>query len=370
MAQSRALLLRLAGIAAVGLLLHGPAFAGELGNVQQWPNSQAEGSSFRLASPIPGMDLGVEINAIYDSLPATGGVIAVQQSASFSTPIVFGTKDKPVLLTGLPADIVTLTYTGLSGVAMTFDYGCRHRMGHGLRDLTLTGPGNSTKTVGVKFGGTNGAEGIEFRDFKIQSFGTNLEMGSYTWLANFQHGMVRDGGINLLLPSWLTEAGEQIVFNHVTFADAPAPHTNSVWVQGGGQEVIFTDCSFDQAQLRIGNGGNTAAQVVVKGTHFENPNFAWPDSVNYDYIVVDQHAGNYLRISDSYFLQAAPTNGPAQFMNVWGGKVQFTGVGMYTPAGSPITHFCLLWNGATADVYGFNDLSGNISGGSGWAQSN
>ena len=66
--------------------------------------------------------------------------------------------------------------------------------------------------------------------------------------------MVRDGGTNLLLPSGLVEAGEQITFNHVTFADAPAPHTNSVWVQGQGQEIVFTDCSFDQAQLRIGSG--------------------------------------------------------------------------------------------------------------------
>jgi hypothetical protein len=75
----------------------------------------------------------------------------------------------------------------------------------------------------VVFGGDYGAEGIEFRDFKIQGFGINLEMGSHTWLAYFQRGMVRDGGNNLLLDAGLTEAGEQIVFNHVTFADAPHP---------------------------------------------------------------------------------------------------------------------------------------------------
>src|ERR1700675_789133 len=115
--------------------------------------------------------------------------------------------------------------------------------------------------------------------------------------------MIRDGVSNVLLPAGLTRAGEQIVFNHVTFADAPPPHTNSVWVQGGGQEVIFTDCSFDQAQLRIGNGGISGAQVVVKGSHFENPNFGWPSSVNYDFIVVDDNPGNYVRLSDCYFLQ-------------------------------------------------------------------
>ena len=98
-----------------------------------------------------------------------------------------------MLLVGLPGDIVTLTYTGMGGTAISFDYGTGHRMGHGLRDLTLTGPGHSTGTIGVVFGGVNGAEGLDFRDFKIQSFGVNLEMASHTWLAYFQHGMVRDG---------------------------------------------------------------------------------------------------------------------------------------------------------------------------------
>jgi hypothetical protein len=214
----------------------------------------------------------------------------------------------------------------------------------------------------VVFGGVNGAEGLDFRDFKIQSFGVNLKMGSHTWLAYFQHGMVRDGGTNLLLPSGLVEAGEQITFNHVTFADAPAPHTNSVWVQGQGQEIVFTDCSFDQAQLHIGDGDFSAAQVVVRSSHFENPNWAEPGSVNYDYIVVDKSPGNYLRLAESYFLQCASNNGPKQFLSAWGGKIILSGVGMYTPGGAPLAHFAMLWNGAVVDMYGFDDLSGNTTG--------
>jgi hypothetical protein len=200
------------------------------------------GPSVRVVSVSAGLDIGAQINAAYASLPPGGGAIMLTEGGPFSTPIVFGTDNKPVLLAGLPGDVVTLTYTASSGTAITFDYGKGHRMGHGLRDLTLTGPGDSTNTTGVVFGGMNGAEGIGFRDFKIQSFGTNVEMGSHTWLAYFDHGMIRNGRINVLLPSGLAEAGEQIAFNHVTFADAPAPHTNSVWVQGGGQEVVFTDC--------------------------------------------------------------------------------------------------------------------------------
>jgi hypothetical protein len=345
--------------AAVGLVSSVLSVASDLAGVVSVPLVTAP---IRYASSIPGLDMGAEINALYDTLPATGGEIVVQESASFATPILFGTNGKPALLVGLPADIVTLTYTGSSGAALTFDYGTGHRMGHGLRDLTLTGPGHSTDTIGVVFGGVNGAEGLDFRDFKVQSFGVNLQMGSNTWLAYFQQGMVRDGGTNVLLPSGLVEAGEQITFSHVTFADAPAPHANSVWVQGQRQEVIFTDCSFDQAQLRIGDGALSAAQVVVRSTHFENPNWASPGSVNYDYIVVDKSPGNYLRLTESYFVQCAPSNGPKQFLSAWGGKIVLSGNGMYTPSGAPLAHFAALWNNAVADVYGFDDLSGNMTG--------
>jgi hypothetical protein len=320
------------------------------------------GPYVRSASDFPGADIGEQINAAYADLPDAGGVIYLAQGGSFSTPIVFATADKPVLLVGLPGDIITLTYTGTDGTAITFDYGTGHRMGHGFRDLTVTGPGNSTNTIGVMFGGNNGAEGIAFRDFKIQSFGKNLLMGSHAWIAYFEHGMIRDGGNNVLLPAGLTEAGEQIVFNHVTFADAPSPHRDSVWVQGGGPEVVFSDCSFDQAQLRVGNGSAAAAQIVVKGTHFENPNYQVQGSMPYDYVVIDNHPGNLVRITDSYFLQDAPFRGPSRFLTVNGGRVIVSGVGMYTPAGSPLKNFAVLGGNAKAETYGFTDLSGNITG--------
>ena len=326
------------------------------------PGPPAE-PAVRYASEFSGIDIGAQINAAYASLPATGGEIILTESGSFSTPVVFDTPNKPALLVGLPADIITLTYERTTGTAITFNYGTQHRMGHGMRDVTLTGPGDASNTVGVVFGGTNGAEGIDFRDFKIQSFGVNLQMGSNTWLAQFDHGMIRDGGINVLLGSNLVQAGEEIVFYHVTFADAPPPHTNSVWVQGGGQEVVFTDCSFDQAQLRMGSSGAAAgAQLVVQGTHFENPNWQWAGAVNYDYVTMDNTPGNYLRLTDSYFLQDALSGGPSRFISVNGGLLFLCGIGMFSPAGSPLTNFAVLANGAQADSYGLADLSGNLKG--------
>ncbi len=67
-------------------------------------------------------------------------------------------------------------------------------------------------------------------------------------------------------------------------------------------------------------------------------------------------------MTDSYFLQDAPAGGPSRFLLLNGGSVVICGVGMYTPAGSPVKNFALLMNSAKVDSYGFNDLSGNITG--------
>lgn len=93
------------------------------------------GRSVRIASAFPGADIGAQLSVAYADLPASGGAIMVTESGSFSTPIVFGANNKPVLLVGLPGDIGELNYTGENGTAITFDYGRGHRMGHGLRDL-------------------------------------------------------------------------------------------------------------------------------------------------------------------------------------------------------------------------------------------
>src|SRR4051794_18367907 len=89
----------------------------------------AQQPHIQYAESFPGLDIGVKINAAYAALPTGGGQIVVSKSAGFSTPISFTTPNKPVLLTGLPGDIITLTYAG-AGTAILFDYTMDHRMGH------------------------------------------------------------------------------------------------------------------------------------------------------------------------------------------------------------------------------------------------
>lgn len=314
-------------------------------------------NNVRYASQFSGSDCGAKINAAYLDLPSAGGNIVQDVSCSFTTPIVFGSSGKAAMLLGYPGGAVTLTYTSVSGVAITLNYGTGLTMGKGIRDLTLSGPGNSTGTIGVLMGGSSGAQGTLIDNLKIQSFGTNFQLGSNTWIADIRHSMIRDGGINVLFPSGLTQAGENIRFDHVTFADSPAPHINSVWIQGGGQEIIFESCSFDQAQLRIGNTSVSAAQVVVHEGHFENPNYA-TGGTDYEFLVLDNNNGNYLRLTDSFFEQDRSSGGAyGRLLALSGGSAFISGTGMYSPV--QLTNFATLSNAVVVSLFGFNDLSGN-----------
>lgn len=305
----------------------------------------------RFADQFSGSDIGAQINAAYANLPSSGEIIVVAKGGSFSTPIAFNAVGKRVILVGSPGGSVILTYTATTGTAITFDYGNNLEVGHGMRDITLTGPGHTTTTTGVLVGSTNGAQGVELRDLKIQSFGTNLQFGSNTWVVKVMHCMIRDGGTNVHFPSGLSNAGENIQFEHVIFADAPSPFTNSVLLEDG--EHTFTDCSFDQAQLTLNN-----AQASVNGCHFENPNLG----ANYDFVSVTSSAGNLLRLTNSFFFQAKTTAGPTQFITASGGTVWLSGIGMFTQAGSPMTNFAVVSGGVNLNIFGFYDLSGNISG--------
>jgi hypothetical protein len=79
-------------------------------------------------------------------------------------------------------------------------------------------------------------------------------------------------------------------------------------------------------------------------------------------VVVDNHPGKLVRVTVSYFLQDAPARGSARFMLLNAGRLVLCGVGMYTPPGSPQKNFATVANKATVDTYGFNDMSGNITG--------
>lgn len=315
-------------------------------------------NNVRFSSQFTGSDCGAQINNAYADLPATGGKIIVDTSCSFSTPIVFGVNHKPALLEGFPADAINLTYTGLTGTAILLNYGMDHAMGKGIRDLTITGPGHATNTIGVMIGGTNGGESTTIRDFKIQSFGTNVQFGNNTWIVQLEQGMIRDGNINVLFPSTLTSAGENIQWNHVTFADGPNPPTNSVWLQTG--EHKMTDCSFDNAQLSVGNLTATPGSVWLSSPHFENPNYVLSPAY-YDFVTIGSHVANDVAMSMPYFEYDNPSPGTlSRSIKIDGGRLTIIGANLFTPGGT-LTAFVNANNKANINIIAYNDLSGNTA---------
>jgi len=301
-------------------------------------------------------DDSAALAAAYADLPSYGGSIYLPPgNYVLGSAVAFATANKPVLLVGDPGSATKISYTPSTGTALTFNYGNDLDMGHGMRDITLIGASNSNASKGVVFGGSNGAQGFLMDGCKVRTFGTGVEMGSHTWITTFRQCMIRDCTTLLLLPSGLTEAGEQIDFDHCTFADSVSPHTNAVWVKGNSQEVTFRACSFDQAQLSIGNSTTTGAQVVCSECHFENPNLG----TTYDFVTVSNNNANYLRLISCYAFQAKTSSPPSTVMRLLGGKVFISGFGMYTNA--TMTNFAVLGNAVNLEIFGFNDLSGAIS---------
>ena len=333
----------------IGVWLSVVAFAA--GQTRGQHATAASLGEVRLADRFPGADMGAQINAAYADLPPTGGRIRVPPLApgrcySYSTPIDLSADGRPAVIEGDPGGSTCLNWMASAGTAIILNYGTHHQMGPGLRDLTLTGPGHASKTVGVVVGGSHGAEGSTLLNVKVQSFGTNLQFGANTWIVNVDHSMFRDGQTNVFVPAGL--GLENMQFSHSAFADAPPPFSDSVLIQSQG-DFSFFNCSFDNAQLSV--KGN--AIVALVGGHFENPN----RGPAYDFI---DFYGNTLMLNAVNFLQVKNTDGPRQLIAAGTGTVFINAVEMFS--GSRLTNFALLSGKVNVYAYGFIDNGGNISG--------
>jgi hypothetical protein len=311
-------------------------------------------------------DSTAAFNAAYTALPATGGSIFVPPgNYVISTGINFSTNHKPVLLYGSPGGASTLTCTNTAGTCITLEYGTDLVMGKGIRDLTLTGPGHTTTSVGVQIGVTNGAQGTTISNSKIQSFGTDIQFGSNTWIVKLDHLMVRDATHAVIFPTSCTGCGENIEWDHVTFADQPTASANNyVWLQAGEHKMVA--CSFDQAQLTIGNGSSAPGAIVtLTSPHFENPNYVAQPGF-YDFIVIGSHVANHLNMMGASFNQDCLTAGscpgwaPApEYILQGGGVVNLYATELFSPIG-PITNLVTANGLANINVFHVNDLSGQI----------
>ena len=177
-------------------------------------------------SSFAGVDVGAKIAAAYASLPAQGGEIIVDLAGSIATGVLFGVSGKTAILTGF-GNALILKYTG-TGPAITFNNGPAFDFCSRFEALTLTGPGNTSSTVGLQIGGTNGAIGLTTRNFLIQGFGVGVKTQSNTFLTQdrnsgsnyarllfLQGGVVQMVGIGMFTPAGVPLSNAAFLANAV-----------------------------------------------------------------------------------------------------------------------------------------------------------
>lgn len=233
-------------------------------------------------------DIGAAINAAYLGLPSTGGAIFFQTGYSYTTPIVFGTNLKPVGLFGANASSTFLKYTPTSGNAITINTG--NPTGHLVSEIagfTLMGKStliaaaqtNTNTSVGIYYGGTQGAVGVNTHDMNVNGFGTNWEIGANAYMLNF-FACTNSGGNggqaargSLVHINVASNSGERNNFTHCSFTDpGNSSALKAIYIANGGTASnSFDHCSLDDAQLYI---GGSDGMVSVTNNHIENAAFA------------------------------------------------------------------------------------------------
>lgn len=231
-------------------------------------------------------DIGAAINAAYLALPATGGSIFIQSgSYTYTTPIVFGTDNKFVSLRGFNAASTFLKYSPTSGNAVTYNDG--NPTGHlvheiagitfmGKATLIAAAQANTNTSIGIYYGGANGAVGINTHDCNFNGFGSNWEIGANAYMLNFQNngnsggngGQVARG--SLVHINAASNSGERNNFIGNNFTDpGNSDATNAIYITNAGTASnFFSNNSIDNAQMLIGASNGTTSII---SNHFENP---------------------------------------------------------------------------------------------------
>lgn len=346
------------------------------------------------ASQQAGADIGAQINAAYAALPSTGGAIVIPEgTSSYSTPIVLGTNGKFASLIGTSAASTFLKYTPTSGNGITIN--CGNPTGHlvyevtgftlmGSSTLIAAGNTNTNTSVGIFYGGANGAVGINTHDMNVNGFGTNWQIGSNAYMLSFNNNANSGGNGgqstqgSLLHMNMSSNSGERNVFSSNAFTDpGNSSAVNAIRITGTGTASnFFTDNSFDDAQIYV---GTSDGQTVINGNHFENPAFG-----TYGQYTAVQGVSSDLSTQISFcFNEIANdgTNSGNTFITIIQHGGQLTAIGNHIDnyGGATITNFIdhSLDNGLASELVGMTQVSQggltNLIAGSGgvpWTQAN
>jgi len=275
------------------------------------------------ADQFAGSDISAKISAAY----ATGAcpIIALRANSSYSTasPIVFTQLGQPVIVDGRGASI---TFTGL-GSLFAFDVGQGHTPSIGVENVTLNGNPGATALL---LGGTQGADGFKAENVKIYRFGVGVSFSSNTYNVKFDHVIFSENYSAVVIPSGLSNFGEQIFFDHVTFGNTDPQHfTNCIFITAyTGLSLQIDNSLIDNCQVVINPNGKSGqlANITLSEDHFEDPSFA----IASDSFIVNNGGANLYLNGVDFMDEKGPLSVQYPITATGGGSIYVNAVRLFT----------------------------------------
>lgn len=253
----------------------------------------------------------------------------------------------------------------------------------GQNTLIAANQSNSTTTVGIYYGGGQGAVGINTHDNTFNGFGTQVEVGANAYMLEFNNNGFsggnggRAGQGSLVHINTASNSGERNVFHGNNFTDPANSDADECFYieQTGTASNFITNNSIDNCQIVVlaSNG-----QVVISENHFENPG-APSGFAEYIPILGASSDGSVtMNINGNEFANSA-TNRTWTTIIRHGGQLFASGNRIDNYNGFTVTNFVLhdLNNGQSSDHVCQTQVQGgsltNIIGGSGgtsWSLTN
>lgn len=243
------------------------------------------------ASSFSGVDMCAKINAAYLALPSNGGKITVPTGRyDCTTPVVFGTANKVVILSGAghggpigpyPVQIggTTLYYSPSTGAAITVNTNYSNAQSV-IENISIQGSNGTTARTskGVVFGGANGAFQGTLRDSHVSGFGYGVYYDSYTSFNVIDNSTIDFNGKNIYEPDTAGANGENMRVSNSTIADSNnqtggATSLYCIEVQESGNvQWNFINTSIDDCSFYSNQFGGTGNINTFTNVHWENPN--------------------------------------------------------------------------------------------------
>lgn len=236
----------------------------------------------------PGADIGEQFTNALAALPASGGTLyPALGSYQFAKTVDFTSGTKAVTVQCEKGSYnsngtsysgpTTLIYTG-SGPAFVFN-GNTHS---GMSGCTLVGPDGTTDQTaqGVVIGGSGGGVFDNFSQNDISGFGNGgLIISSNTYIVMLQENVIHDNGpngsSNVIVPSGVTQEGENITFLGGLLGNKSSSFSQSCVNLKSSGEYKFNHVSFDQCGVE---GNALDVELFFSDSHMENPNGATSNS--------------------------------------------------------------------------------------------